>query len=140
MAATRPRTNTRKTTRRRATPGGAAVTTVEEYFACAPQAARSALSKMRLAIRSAVPHDATETISYRMPAFRRDGVLVWYAAFRDHTSLFPGGSVLARFTNELAEYKTSKGTVQFPLDKPLPTTLIKKIVRARVAEQATKKH
>jgi uncharacterized protein YdhG (YjbR/CyaY superfamily) len=93
------------------------------------------LTKMRAAIRAAVPRDATEIISYKMPAFKRDGVLVWYAAFTDHVSLFPGGAVLAQFKDELAGFKTSKGTVQFPLDKPLPMALIKRVVKARVAER-----
>jgi len=97
------------------------------------------LTKMRATIRSAVPRDATEVISYRMPAFRRDGVLVWYAAFADHCSLFPGGSILRQFKDELVGFKTSKGTVQFPLDKPLPVALIKRIVKARVAEREAKK-
>jgi uncharacterized protein YdhG (YjbR/CyaY superfamily) len=97
------------------------------------------LLELRKAIRSAVPPEATETISYRMPAFKRDRVLVWYAAFADHCSLFPGGSVLKRFTTELARYRTSKGTVQFPLDKPLPRALIIRIVKARVAELAAKR-
>jgi uncharacterized protein YdhG (YjbR/CyaY superfamily) len=97
------------------------------------------LTEMRGAIRSAVPRDATEIISYRMPAFRRDGVLVWYAAFADHCSLFPGASVLEQFKDELAGFKTSKGTVQFPLDKPLPVALIKRIVKARVVEREGKK-
>jgi uncharacterized protein YdhG (YjbR/CyaY superfamily) len=93
------------------------------------------LTKMRAAIRSALPRDATEIISYKMPAFRRDRVLVWYAAFADHCSLFPGASVLRQFEDELAGFKTSKGTVQFPLDTPLPMALIKRIVKARVAER-----
>ena len=97
------------------------------------------LTKMRAAIRSAVPRDAAEVISYRMPAFRRDGVLVWYAGFADHCSLFPGGLVLERFKDELVGFKTSKGTVQFPLDAPLPMALIKRIVKARVSERQTRK-
>jgi uncharacterized protein YdhG (YjbR/CyaY superfamily) len=104
-----------------------------------PEPARSVLNKLRAAIRSALPRDVTETISYRMPAFERDGVLVWYAVFRDHCSLFPGGSVLGHLKNEVAGYKTSKGTIQFSLDTPLPTALIKKIVNARVAEREAKK-
>ncbi|HJZ73413.1 MAG TPA: DUF1801 domain-containing protein [Vicinamibacterales bacterium] len=100
--------------------------------------ARSMLTKMRAAIRTVLPRDATEIISYRMPAFRRDGVLVWYAAFADHVSLFPRASVLTQFKDELAEFKISKGTVQFPLDKPLPTALIKRIVKARLAEHEAK--
>jgi uncharacterized protein YdhG (YjbR/CyaY superfamily) len=89
---------------------------------------------MRDTIRSAVPREAVEVISYRMPAFKLGRVLVWYAAFADHVSLFPGGSVLVRFENDLADFKTSKGTIQVPLDRSLPTALIKRIVRARVAE------
>jgi uncharacterized protein YdhG (YjbR/CyaY superfamily) len=69
-----------------------------------------------------------------MPAFRGDHVLVWYAAFADHCSLFPGASILEQLKDELAGFKTSKGTVQFPLDKPLPVALIKRIVKARIAE------
>jgi uncharacterized protein YdhG (YjbR/CyaY superfamily) len=65
-----------------------------------------------------------------MPAFKHGHVLVWYAAFADHVSLFPGGSVLVRFENDLANFKTSKGTIQFPLDRSLPRALIKRIVRA----------
>jgi uncharacterized protein YdhG (YjbR/CyaY superfamily) len=112
---------------------------VDEYLARLAEPARSTLKKMRAAIRSVVPKDATEVISYGIPAFRRDTVLVWYAAFSDHVSLFPGGSVLEPFKDELAEFKTSKGTVQFPLDKPLPLVLIKRIVKARVAQAAAGK-
>ena len=74
-----------------------------------------------------------------MPAFRQDVVLVWYAAFSDHVSLFPGGSALGQFKDEIVGFKTSKGTIQFPLDKPLPVALIKGIVKARVAEREAKK-
>ena len=73
-------------------------------------------------------------ISYRMPAFKHGHVLAWYAAFADHVSLFPGGSVLVRFEKDLADFQTSKGTIQFPLDRWLPTAPIKRIVRTRVAE------
>lgn len=96
------------------------------------------LIALRAAIRSVLPRDVTETISYRMPAFKRDGVVVWYAAFADHCSLFPGGSVLGRFKDQIAGYRTSKGTIQFPLDKRLPIRLVKQIVKARVAEQAAR--
>jgi uncharacterized protein YdhG (YjbR/CyaY superfamily) len=113
--------------------------TVDDYFARVPQPARSVLTKLRAAIRSVLPRDATGTIRYSMPAFARDGVIVWYAAFSDHVSLFPGGSVLPQFKDELAAFKTSKGTVQFPLDKPLPTAIIKRIVKARLAEHKTKR-
>jgi uncharacterized protein YdhG (YjbR/CyaY superfamily) len=74
-----------------------------------------------------------------MPAFAHNGVLVWYAAFADHCSLFPTGSVLQAFKDDLKEFKSSKGTVQFALDKPLPVTLIKRIVKARVAQAEAKR-
>jgi uncharacterized protein YdhG (YjbR/CyaY superfamily) len=99
-----------------------------------PAPARKLLRQIRETIRSAVPRDAVEVISYRMPAFKYGRVLVWYAAFADHVSLFPGGSVLARFQDDLVDFKTSKGTIQFQLDSSLPTMLVKRIVRARVAE------
>jgi len=124
----------RRTSARRTVPRRTAPTSVDEYFAGVPEPGRSVLTKLRGAIRSVVPRDATETISYQIPAFVRDGVIVWYAAFADHVSLFPRASVLARFKDELTGFKRSKGTVQFPLDKPLPVALIKRILKARLAE------
>jgi uncharacterized protein YdhG (YjbR/CyaY superfamily) len=103
-----------------------------------PEPARSALIKMRVASRAAVPAEATETISYRMPAFKHKQVLVWFAAFANHCSLFPTASVLETFRDELKGFTTSKGTVQFPIVKPLPIALIKKLVKARVAENDSK--
>jgi uncharacterized protein YdhG (YjbR/CyaY superfamily) len=88
---------------------------------------------MRAAIRSAVPREATEVISYRIPAFKHGVVLVWYAAFADHCSLFPTAAVIEKFKNELNGFSTSKGTIHFSLNKPLPIALIKKLVKARVA-------
>jgi uncharacterized protein YdhG (YjbR/CyaY superfamily) len=114
--------------------------TVDEYIARVRQPARTHMNKMRTAIRSVVPREATETISYRIPAFRSSkGVLVWYAAFSDHLSLFPTASVIEAFKNELKGYSTSKGTIHFPTEKPLPITLIKKILKARVAQLESKK-
>jgi len=117
----------------------AAPKSVEEYLAGVPEPARSTLSKVRAAIRSAVPPEATETISYRIPAFKYKGVLVWFAAFSNHCSLFPTASVIEAFKNELKDFSTSKGTIQFPVDKPLPAVLVKKLVKARVAELERKK-
>jgi len=95
---------------------------------------------MRRLIRAAVPRRAKETISYRIPAFRDEaGVLVWFAGFSEHCSLFPTASVIAAFGSELAGFSTSKGTVHFPLDKPLPAALITNLVKARVAQNAAKK-
>jgi uncharacterized protein YdhG (YjbR/CyaY superfamily) len=111
----------------------------DEYLAGVPEPARGPLNQIRAAIRSAVPPEATEIISYRIPAFRHNGVLVWFAAFSDHCSLFPTASVIEAFKNDLKEFSTSKGTVHFPTDKPLPTALIKKMVKARVAQKESKK-
>jgi uncharacterized protein YdhG (YjbR/CyaY superfamily) len=116
-----------------------ALKTVDEYLAGVSEPARSTLIKMRAAIRSAVPREATEIISYSIPAFKLKKVLVWFAAFSDHVSLFPTASIIAAFKSELKSFTTSKGTIQFPLDKPLPIALIKKVVKARVAESESKK-
>jgi uncharacterized protein YdhG (YjbR/CyaY superfamily) len=106
----------------------------DEYLAGIPEPARSTLSKVRTAIRAALPPDATETISYGMPAFRHNGrVVLWFAAFSNHCSFFPTAAVIAAFPRELKKYSVSKGTVQFPIDKPLPDVLIRKLVKARVA-------
>ncbi len=86
-----------------------------------------------------MPADATEVISYGMPAFKHNGVLVWFAAFSNHCSLFPTASVIEAFKSELKGFSISKGTIQFPANKPLPTALIKKLVRARVAQSKSKK-
>jgi uncharacterized protein YdhG (YjbR/CyaY superfamily) len=107
---------------------------VDEYLARVPEPALSMLNKMRTAIRSIVPAAATETISYGMPAFRHKEVLVWFAAFSDHCSLFPTASVIEAFKKELEGFYTSKGTIHFPTDKPLPVALIKRLVKARVAQ------
>jgi len=112
---------------------------VDEYLADVPEPARSTLNKVRAAIRSAAPPEATETISYRIPAFKYKEVLVWFAAFSNHCSLFPTASVVGAFKNQLKGFSISKGTIQFPTDKPLPATLIKKLVKERVAQIERKK-
>jgi uncharacterized protein YdhG (YjbR/CyaY superfamily) len=109
--------------------------TVEDYLAGVPEQALDAFTSLRAVIRSAVPADAAETISYGIPAFRGDGILVWYAAFANHCSLFPTASVIQLFRDELKSFSTSKGTIHFPLDKPLPVQLVKRIVKARVAQK-----
>lgn len=113
--------------------------TVDEYLAGIPEPARSTLSRMRAVIRSAVPPDATEAISYGIPAIKYKGVLLWFAAFSDHCSLFPTASVIKTFKNELKDFHTSKGTIHFPVDKPLPAALVRKLVKARLAEKEQKK-
>jgi len=119
--------------------GNGAAKNVDQYLAGVPEPARSTLNKMRAAIRSAVPPEATEAISYRIPAFKHKGVLVWFAAFSDHCSLFPTAAVIEAFKNELKGFSTSKGTIQFPTDKPLPTALIKRMVKTRIAQNESKK-
>jgi len=119
--------------------GNRAPKNVDEYLADVPEPARSTLKKLRATIQSAVPPEATETISYRIPAFKYKGVLVWFAAFSNHCSLFPTAAVIAAFKNELKRFTTSKGTIQFPTDRPLPAALVKKLVKKRVAQIASKK-
>jgi uncharacterized protein YdhG (YjbR/CyaY superfamily) len=106
----------------------------DEYLARVPEPARGTLKKIRAAIRSAVPTEATEGISYGMPAFKHKGVLVWFAAFSKHCSLFPTASVIEAFKSELKGFTLSKGTIQFPVDKPIPAALVRKLVKARVAQ------
>jgi len=112
-----------------------AAKSVAEYLAGVPEPARTTLNKIRALVRSAMPRDATEVISYGIPAFKHKGVLLWYAAFFSHCSLFPGSSVIKAFKNELKDFQISKGTIQFPVDKPLRATLVKKMVKARIAEK-----
>ncbi len=109
--------------------------TVDEYLAGVPEPACSSLKHLRKVIQSVVPKKTTEVISYGIPMFKFNGMLVGYAAFKNHCSLFPTGSgVIEKFAKELKGYSTSRGTIQFPSDKPLPDALVKKIVKARVAE------
>ena len=125
--------------RRPSTKATAPPQTVNDYLAAVPEPARSTLNKVRAAIRSALPADATEAISYRIPTFKYKGAVVWYAAFSNHCSLFPGSlAVIKAFKNELKDYTTSKGTIHFPLNKPLPAALLKRIVKARLAEKERK--
>src|SRR5664279_1726678 len=114
--------------------------TVDEYLAGVPEPAHSTLEKIRATIRAVVPAEATESISYGMPAFRYKGALVGYAAFKDHCSFFPmNSSLITEFEQDLKAYSTAKGTIRFPLDKPLPAALVKKLVKARVADNERKK-
>jgi uncharacterized protein YdhG (YjbR/CyaY superfamily) len=108
---------------------------IDEYLAGVPEPARTTLNKIRSMIRSASPAEATEAISYGMPAFKYKGSLVAFAAFSNHCSLFPmNSSLIKTFKKELEGFETSKGTIRFPGDKPLPAALLKKLVKARVTE------
>ena len=111
---------------------------VEAYLAAVPPEARAALERLRATIRSVVP-DATEAISYQMPAFKLHGRgLVAYAAFKDHCSLFPmSKAVIVTHQDELGDRVTGKGTIRFTVDDPLPDALVRKIVEARIAEVGT---
>jgi uncharacterized protein YdhG (YjbR/CyaY superfamily) len=112
---------------------------VEAYLARVPEPARGTLEKMRTMIRTAAPKDATEAISYGIPSFQYKGALVWYAAFKKHCSFFPMDlSLLDEFGEELKKYKTSKGTIQFPVDEPLPKALVTRIVKSRVTANEVK--
>ena len=109
-------------------------TTIDEYIASFPENIREILRKMREAIREAAP-EAEETISYRMPTFRLHGKnLVYFAGFKNHIGFYPVPSGIEAFKKELAPYKQGKGSVQFPLDKPIPYELVKEIVRYRAEE------
>jgi uncharacterized protein YdhG (YjbR/CyaY superfamily) len=113
---------------------------VDEYLARVPQPARGTLHKVRAAVRSVVPEEATETISYGIPMFKYKGPLLAYAAFSKHCSLFPTSmAVIKMFKNELKGFETSKGTIRFPQDQPLPAALVKKMVKARLAEKERKR-
>jgi uncharacterized protein YdhG (YjbR/CyaY superfamily) len=115
----------------------ATATSVDEYLAALPPEARTALERLRETIKAVAP-EATETISYRMPAFKDQGrILVWYAAFTNHYSLFPATDALKEtLGDELAPYLAGKGTIRFPMDAPLPTALVRRIVEVRLEENA----
>src|SRR5271166_1157986 len=114
--------------------------TVEEYLARVPEPQRSTLKKVRAVIQSVLPEEATEVISYRIPCAKYQGMLVGYAAFPNHCSLFGMSStLLGPLKEDLKKYSTSKGTIRFAVDKPLPATLIKKLVRSAIAEKEARK-
>jgi uncharacterized protein YdhG (YjbR/CyaY superfamily) len=113
--------------------------TVDQYLARVPDPARTTLNKVRAVIRSVAPAEATEGISYGIPTFKYKGMLASFAAFSDHCSLFPGAGPTIEFKNELKDFQTSKGTIRFAPDKPLPATLLKKLLKARIKENERKK-
>ena len=106
---------------------------IDEYIASFPADIQEILEQVRLTIIKAAPQ-ASETISYGMPAFTLNGILVWFAAHSKHIGFYPRASGIEAFKKELSIYKNAKGSVQFPLDKPMPLKLITKIVKFRVAE------
>ncbi len=110
---------------------------VNSYFDAFPKEIRNILEMMRSTIKKATP-EAEEIISYNMPAFKLKKVLVYYAANKNHIGFYPTPGPIAAFQKELENYKTSKGAIQFPLDKPLPLNLIEKIVKFRLHELSEK--
>jgi len=112
---------------------------VDDYLAAVPEPARTALSKVRAIIRSVAPAEATESIRYGIPTLKYKGMLASYAAFTDHCSLFPGAGPTTEFKDDLKTFSTSKGTIRFAPHKPLPAALLKKLVKARIAENEGKK-
>jgi uncharacterized protein YdhG (YjbR/CyaY superfamily) len=107
--------------------------TVDEYLAALPEESKATLQKIRKTIKAVAPK-ATEVISYQMPMYKHHGMLVGFAAFKDHCSFFPGAKPIATYKDELKAYETSKGTIRFPIGKPLPAALVKKLVKARIEE------
>lgn len=106
---------------------------IDEYISGFPKETQKLLKQMREIIAKAAP-DAVEVISYGMPAFKQDGVLVYFAGYAKHIGFYPTSSGIANFQKEISAYKNSKGAIQFPLDKALPVALITKIVKFRVKE------
>ena len=107
--------------------------TISEYIACYPPRVRAKLREIRRTVKAAAP-GAEETIKYRIPTFVLNENLVHFAAFQRHIGFYPTSSGIRQFKDELASYHTAKGTVQFPLDQPIPLALIRKIVKFRVKE------
>jgi uncharacterized protein YdhG (YjbR/CyaY superfamily) len=105
---------------------------IDEYIAPFPPKVRKILEKLRKTVHAAAP-GATERISYRMPAFDRKGILVYFAAYERHIGFYPTGEGIAAFRKEIAGYKSSKGAIQFPLDEEIPYELVTRIVEHRVA-------
>jgi uncharacterized protein YdhG (YjbR/CyaY superfamily) len=110
---------------------------IDEYIALFPEEIQLKLQEIRAAIHAAAP-EAEERISYRMPAFAQKGILVYFAAWKDHIGFYPTSSGTQAFRQELSVYEYSKGTIKFPLEKPLPLDLISRIVKFRVAESLKK--
>jgi len=108
---------------------------IDDYLSRLSEDKREALEKIRKTVRAAAPR-AEECISYQLPAFRLDGrMLVWFGAASHHCSFYPGAEPIRAHRRDLEAYDTSKGTVRFPVDRPLPAALVRKLVQARIAER-----
>ena len=108
--------------------------TVDEYLSALPAKTKLILKEVRKTIKQAAPQ-AEELISYNIPSFKLNGGLIWYAAWKEHISLYPRSSGMKASIKELSEYEGAKGTIKFPIDKPIPFDLISKIVKFRVKER-----
>ena len=107
--------------------------TVDDYIAFASPIVKKHLEQLRTAILQTAPQ-AQEGIGFEMPVYKQNGVIVYFGGFNKHVSLFTGPAAIATFQDELTDYKTSKGTIQFPIDKPVPVRLVKKIVKYKLKE------
>lgn len=110
---------------------------IDEYIGSFPIGTQKYLKHLRETIRETAP-EAEEVISYQMPAFKLNGMLIYFAGYKNHIGFYPTASGINAFKVELSDYKSSKGSVQFPLDKPLPIDLIRKIVQFRIHENLLK--
>lgn len=110
---------------------------IDQHIAEFPRETQQLLELLRMTIQKAAPK-AEEVISYNMPAFKLNSVLVWFAGYKNHIGFYPSSSPIVVFKDQLTKYKTSKGAIQFPLDKPLPLTLITKIVKFRIKQDLEK--
>jgi uncharacterized protein YdhG (YjbR/CyaY superfamily) len=110
---------------------------IDDYLAAFPKEVGQKLQIIREIVHKIAP-EAVEVINYNMPAFKLDGILVYFAAYKNHIGLYPGASSILFFSKDLAGHKTSKGTVQFPLDKKIPVSLVRRIVKYRVREKLAK--
>lgn len=111
--------------------------TVNEYISAFPENTRELLEELRKTIKQTAPK-AEEVISYNMPGYKQNGMLVWFAAYKKHIGFYPSSSPIRVFKDELAGYKTSKGAIQFPIEKGIPAALVKKIVKFRIKENLEK--
>jgi uncharacterized protein YdhG (YjbR/CyaY superfamily) len=111
--------------------------TVDEYLSAVPANTKGILEKLRKTIKQVAPQ-AEELISYNMPAFKLNGMLVYYAAYKDHIGFYPTPSGIEAFKKELSDYEGAKGSIKFPIDRPIPFDLISKIVKFRVRENLEK--
>jgi uncharacterized protein YdhG (YjbR/CyaY superfamily) len=112
--------------------------TIDEYISRYPKDVQLLLEKMHKTIRKAAPK-AEERISYGMPAFYQDGILVWFAAFKAHIGFYPKTSAITTFKKDLSKYEVSKGTIRFPIDKPLPLALVSRIVKFRIRQNRNRR-